>query len=232
MEDLMAARRGHDNDAGTASRILDVAEHLVQVRGFNGFSYADIAAELRITKAALHYHFAGKADLGEALITRYAGRFADALAGVGAGGDDASTKLAAYADLYLQVLRDRRMCLCGMLAAEYQTLPEPMRDAVIKFFDQNETWLENVLAQGREDGSLQFAGSARDTARMVVGGLEGAMLVARPYGDIARFQAAAANLLAGLAPRETAQVDRRLPVGVSGDAGAGAGTGPGAGWPV
>jgi hypothetical protein len=35
---------------------------------------------------------------------------------------------------------------------------------------------------------------------MIVGGLEGAMLVARPYGDVARFQAAAANLLAGLAP--------------------------------
>ena len=32
----MAAGRGRD-DAGTAARILDVAEQLVQVRGFNGF---------------------------------------------------------------------------------------------------------------------------------------------------------------------------------------------------
>jgi TetR/AcrR family transcriptional regulator, transcriptional repressor for nem operon len=197
----MAARRGRDDDAGTASRILDVAERLVQVRGFNGFSYADIAAELQLTKAALHYHFAGKADLGEALITRYASRFAGALAQTDAG-LSASGKLAAYADLYLQVLRDRKMCLCGMLAAEYQTLPQPMRDAVLGFFDQNEIWLEAVLVQGRDEGSLQFTGSARDTARMVVSGLEGAMLIARPYGDIARFQAAAANLLAGLAPTD------------------------------
>ena len=195
----MAASRGHD-DAGTASKILDVAERLVQVRGFNGFSYADIAAELHITKAALHYHFSGKADLGAALITRYASRFADALAEVDADPGEARDKLAGYADLYLQVLRARKMCLCGMLAAEYQTLPQPMQDAVIQFFDRNETWLEGVLEQGRQDGSLQFAGSARDTARMIVGGLEGGMLVARPYGDIARFQAAAANLLAGLAP--------------------------------
>ena len=98
------------------------------------------------------------------------------------------------------MLRNRKMCLCGMLAAEYQTLPPPMRDAVIRFFDQNESWLESVLEQGLADGSLQFAGSARDTARMIVGGLEGAMLVARPYGNIGRFQAAAANLLAGLTP--------------------------------
>lgn len=204
----MAARRGQD--AGTAARILDVAERLVQVRGFNGFSYADIAAELDITKAALHYHFAGKADLGEALIARYAGRFAQALARLDDRDGDAGAKLEGYAGLYLAVLRNRSMCLCGMLAAEYQTLPPPMRDAVIGFFDQNETWLERVLEQGRADGSLVFAGSARDTARMIVSGLEGAMLVARPYGDISRFQAASANLLAGLAPaagRRPAAVD-------------------------
>jgi TetR/AcrR family transcriptional regulator, transcriptional repressor for nem operon len=195
----MAAGRGRD-DAGTASRILDVAERLVQVRGFNGFSYADIAAELQITKAALHYHFAGKAALGEALIARYADRFMGALASLDTGHGTARAKLDAYAGLYLQVLRNRKMCLCGMLAAEYQTLPQPMQDAVIRFFDQNESWLESVLGHGRADGSLHFVGSARDTARMIVGGLEGAMLVARPYGDIARFQAAAANLLTGLTP--------------------------------
>jgi len=193
----MATRRGSD-DAGTAGAILDVAERLVQVRGFNGFSYADIAAQLQISKAALHYHFASKADLGEALIVRYAARFADALAAVEATGAPASAKLADYTALYLQVLQSGRMCLCGMLAAEYQTLPQPMRDALIRFFDENERWLEILLEQGRSAGSLRFAGSARDTARMIVGGLEGAMLVARPYGDAARFQAAAASLLAGL----------------------------------
>ncbi|MGO8882620.1 MAG: TetR/AcrR family transcriptional regulator [Streptosporangiaceae bacterium] len=192
----MAARRGHD--AGTASRILDVAERLVQVRGFNGFSYADVAVELQITKPALHYHFAGKADLGEALIGRYTSRFADALAEVDAVGGGASARLAAYADLYLQVLRNRELCLCGMLAAEYQTLPQPMQDAVIRFFDQNEAWLEGVLEQGQQEGSLQLAGSAQDAARMIVAGLEGAMLVAGPYGAVTRFQAAAASLLGGL----------------------------------
>jgi TetR/AcrR family transcriptional repressor of nem operon len=189
---------GQNGNSGTASRILDVAERLVQIRGFNGFSYADVAAELKISKAALHYHFAGKAELGEALLARYAARFAQALAAVDTDLTEAPAKLDGYAGLYLEVLRHRRMCLCGMLAAEYQTLPAAMQDAVISFFDQNETWLQRVLEQGREDGSLQFAGTARDTARMIVSGLEGAMLVARPYGDIARFQAAAANLLSGL----------------------------------
>ena len=182
----------------TALQILDVAERLVQVRGFNGFSYADVAAELKLTKAALHYHFAGKAELGEALVARYAARFAEALAGVEERTADASARLDAYADLYLDVLRERRMCLCGMMAAEYETLPTPMQDAVIRFFDENEQWLARVSDQGRKDGTLTFTGPPRDTARMIVSGLEGAMLVARPFGDIARFQNAAGHLLAGL----------------------------------
>jgi TetR/AcrR family transcriptional repressor of nem operon len=33
----------------------------VQIRGFNGFSYADVAGELSLTTASLHYHFPGKA---------------------------------------------------------------------------------------------------------------------------------------------------------------------------
>jgi TetR/AcrR family transcriptional regulator, transcriptional repressor for nem operon len=192
----MAGR--HGPDAGTAARILDAAERLVQVRGFNGVSYADIAAQLGITKAALHYHFASKADLGEALITRYAVRFAEALAAVDAGSATASAKLAGYARLYLSVLAGQKMCLCGMLAAEYQTLPQPMRAAVISFFNSNESWLERVLEQGRSEHSLRFAGPARDTARMLISALEGAMLLARPYGDLARFQTAADNLLAGI----------------------------------
>ena len=182
----------------TASRVLDVAEQLVQVRGFNGFSYADIAAELHITKASLHYHFATKADLGEALIARYATRFFSALDAADSDGTSAPAKLSAYAKLYADVLSQQRMCLCGMLAAEYPTLPPPMQSAVLGFFDHNETRLQAVLEQGRNEGSLEFTGPARDTARMIISGLEGAMLVTRPYGDAARFQVAADSLLASL----------------------------------
>jgi TetR/AcrR family transcriptional regulator, transcriptional repressor for nem operon len=184
--------------ADTATRILDVAEGLAQVRGFNGFSYADIAAELNITKAGLHYHFAGKAELGEALIERYAERFSGALEEIDGSGAEAPAKLEAYVRIYADVLRDKRMCLCGMLAAEYETLPEPMREAIVRFFDDNESWLAKVIEQGRQDGSLRGNGSATDEARTIVSGLEGALLVARPFGDVKRFEGAATRLLESL----------------------------------
>ena len=202
----MVAERGR-GDVDTATRILDVAERLAQMRGFNGFSYADIAAEVEITKAALHYHFATKADLGEALIGRYAARFGEALAAIDASTSAAPARLRGYADLYVDVFRKQRMCLCGMLAAEYPTLPGPMQSAVLEFFDHNETWLQAVLEQGRSEGSMDFTGPARDIARMIISGLEGAMLVSRPYGDAARFQAAADGLLASL----TAPAGRSVP---------------------
>ena len=189
----MAARNSGGTD--TASAVLGVAERLVQTRGFNAFSYADIATELGITKPALHYHFAGKAELGEALVARYTSRFSEALEAIDAGGGDAAHKLEAYADLYAQVLAQDRMCLCGMLAADFHTLPGPMRDAVIRFFDHNETWLAGVIEEGRRDGTLQVGGAGREIARIMIDTLEGAILVARTYGDPNRFAGSARRLL-------------------------------------
>jgi TetR/AcrR family transcriptional regulator, transcriptional repressor for nem operon len=179
--------------------ILDIAERLVQQRGYNGFSYADVAAELAVTKAGLHYHFAGKAELGEALMTRYAQRFAAALAEIDAAESSPPEKLDAYAALYASVLEGERMCLCGMLAAEYETLPPRMQAVVLRFFDDNERWLEGVLEAGRREGSLVFEQTEADAARLIMSGLEGAMLVARPFADVGRFETAASALLKSLA---------------------------------
>jgi TetR/AcrR family transcriptional repressor of nem operon len=73
-----------------------------------------------------------------------------------------------------------------------------MRDAVVTFFDDNERWLAHVLDEGRANGTFQFAGSPNEAARMLVAGLEGATLVARPYGEVARFQSAADRLIASV----------------------------------
>jgi TetR/AcrR family transcriptional repressor of nem operon len=183
---------------GTTSRILDVAEHMLQVRGYNGFSYGDVAGELGITRAALHYHFRGKAELGQALIERYAARFGAALAELDSTVASAAAKLRGYAGLYTDVISADRMCLCGMLAAEHRTLPEPLQQAVCAFFASNTAWLRKILDEGRADGTLAFTGTGEDTAAMILGGLEGAMLIARLDGDATRFTATANQLLAGL----------------------------------
>lgn len=184
--------------ADTARRALDVAERLVQTRGFNGFSYADIAEALGVTKASLHYHFATKAELGRHLIERYEAAFLDTLASIDAGQRRAPDKLKRYATIYGDVLRANRMCLCGMLASDYATLPKPMRDKVRHFFDENERWLARVVDEGRTSGQLDFEGAPVEVARMIVASLEGAMMLARSYGEVSRFDATAERLIAEL----------------------------------
>src|ERR1017187_9798984 len=150
-----------------ATAILDVAEQLVQTKGYNGFSYADIAAELGVTKASLHYHFSSKAELGRALIVRYEAVFGAALKAIDQQAAKPPEKLRQYVGLYDAVMRNDRMCLCGMLAAEYATLPSPMQEGLKRFFDMNERWLTTVLKHGRRSGSFLFKESANERARVV-----------------------------------------------------------------
>ncbi len=194
----LSSRTAPPTPAATA--ILDVAERLAQTRGYNGFSYADIAAELGVTKASLHYHFPSKAELGRALIERYHGLFGAALDAIDGQTKSPQEKLKRYVGLYDSVLSNERMCLCGMLAAEYATLPAPMQEGLTAFFDANERWLTAVLEEGLRAGTFAFREAAKERARVLLGALEGAMLVARSYGNARRFQTAAASVLADLAP--------------------------------
>jgi TetR/AcrR family transcriptional repressor of nem operon len=193
-----------------ATAILDVAERLAQTLGYNGFSYADIAAQLGVTKASLHYHFPTKAELGRTLIERYRVLFGAALEEIDQHAKGPHEKLQQYVGLYNSVLTNERMCLCGMLAAEYATLPAPMQKGLKLFFDANERWLTAVLEQGLRAGTYRFGEPANERARVLLGALEGAMLVARSYGNPRRFQAAAVYLLADLGARK-APTQRRRP---------------------
>jgi TetR/AcrR family transcriptional regulator, transcriptional repressor for nem operon len=192
----------------THQKILDIAERLLQVRGYNGFSYADIAGVLRVTKASLHYHFPSKADLGRQLMERYTQNFVAALAAIDASRASASEKLQRYVAIYADVLANNRMCLCGMLAAEYATLPKQVKLEVTRFFDANEAWLVGVLGEGKRAKVIHFSGPAIEAARVLVAGLEGAMMLARTYGDKERFKRASNRLLVELASAGSASAPR------------------------
>src|SRR5580693_9115249 len=89
----------------TSARVLDVAERLIQTRGYNGFSYADIAAELGVTKATLHFHYRTKEQLGIQIINRYRERFMEALERIGSRTRSLPAQLEAYTELYGDTLR-------------------------------------------------------------------------------------------------------------------------------
>ena len=119
------------------------------------------------------------------------------------GGTDALARVVAQKLTQMwnqQVIVENKAGVAGVLAADYDTLPESMQRKVIGFFDLNETWLSALLERGLAEGSLRCAGSPDDHAKLMVGALEGAMLVARTYHDGQRFSGAADRLLAELCP--------------------------------
>lgn len=186
----------------TAGRILDLAEGLIQRRGYEAYSYADIADALQIRKASIHYHFQSKGELTRAVAARYRAAFAATLNGLQSECPDPSTRLMRYVRLFRDALRDGdHMCLYGMLASDSATLPEPVRAEVNGFFDDQEAWLTALLREGRTAGVFEFEGKAEDAAGALLAGLEGAMLVARSRRDVKYFAAVALRLVGALTSR-------------------------------
>lgn len=163
----------------TADRILDSAQALVQVRGYNGFSYADISAELSIAKPSIHHYFPTKAALAEALIARYRKQFAAALQEVDDNAGSARQRLVDYARLYAETFaQGGRICLCGVFAVDAESLPVQVRQATDGFFADQRRWVAGVLAEAGVPAAR--AGAA---AEAYLAALEGALLLARAHGQ-------------------------------------------------
>ena len=181
--------------SATADRVVEAATSVVQTRGYNGFSYADIADLVGIRTSSLHHHFPAKGDLGQEVASRYRRAFGEALADIESDTDDPIARLERYVHLYARQLSDHgRICLCGMLAAEYATLPAPVQGEVRGFFDDQREWLARVLGGERRPGA-----DAQRRADVFLAGLEGALLVARTDGGSARFARTARELVSLLA---------------------------------
>jgi len=166
------------------AQILDVAQEMVQTRGFNAFSFGDIADRIGVKPAAIHYHFPSKYDLGVALMRRYRHRLHASLAKIDELRISPRRKLERYFALFQATLKpDNRMCLCGMLATEMPTLSDPIRDEIRGFVEDNELWLARLLGEGRKSGTLDFEGSPAAAARIIYFTLQGAMISSRTFGD-------------------------------------------------
>jgi len=188
-------------DSPAQTRILDAAERLCQTRGFNGFSFRDVAGIVGIRSASIHYHFPTKGDLGKALIVRYRHRIETVLGEIERKEQSVEGRIKRFVAMLRDLLRDEnRLCLCGILAAEAGTLSDEMKTEVRRFFDGCEQWLAKELKAGREKGELAFDGPPAAAARTMLSALEGAMITARAFGDDRRLTESAQWMLGRLLP--------------------------------
>ncbi|MEM9477840.1 MAG: TetR/AcrR family transcriptional regulator [Pseudomonadota bacterium] len=159
--------------------ILDVAERLIRTHGYSGFSFREVASEVGIKSASVHYHFPTKPDLAAAVAKRYRERFADALEQAERQG---TGRVKAWRDLFNKALeQDGLMCLCGILAAEGNSLPADVAREAHAFLQFGIQSLNEV-----EPGQ----------GTRILSQLEGAMLIARSASDPRIFFEATENLVA------------------------------------
>ncbi len=177
----------------TKAALLQAAEHAVRRRGYDGFSYADLAREVGIRKPSIHHHFPTKADLGEALIAQYRQRFMATLHAITEGGGPAARQLSSYLRVYRDALAGGDMvCLCVALSSERDSLSEPILATLNAFHTQSTDWLEDVFNAGAQDNSIKNPGAPQAEAFNALALVEGAQLMARAAADTKIFDEATA----------------------------------------
>lgn len=156
-------------------KILDAAEKRVRAVGYNAVSFRELAGDVGVKSASIHYHFPQKVDLGVVLVERYSSRFAASLDAID------TTKLRPALKAFLKLYGDAlvlgdSVCLCAILGAEANGLPRDISLAVRKFFEMNQAWLKTLFKK--------HGVSAKTHQPLeILASLEGAMIVASTLQD-------------------------------------------------
>ena len=180
---------------GRADEILDLAQEMIQTRGFNAFSFQDIAHELGIKKASVQFYFPKKEDLGQKVVQRYCDRFDTFLAELDRENLDLKEALARYLVPFYQVSQGGNLvCLCGVLGGEFVSLPTQVQQEVETFFRKQESWLTQCLAKGAERGEFSPKASPAACAKSFFAALQGALIIARSRHDPDYFHQVAQTL--------------------------------------
>lgn len=167
----------------TATELLDAAQRMVQERGFNAFSYNDLAEAIGIRTASIHYHFKTKADLGKALVDRYREELTTTLAALDRKCRTNKARLRGLIQVYRDTERAGVVCLCGSLASDIETLRDDLRDAVRSYLGTTVAWVGQTIRAGMVEGEFDPVASPADLASSLVAGLQGGLLVGRANGD-------------------------------------------------
>jgi len=163
--------------------ILNLAESLLQDRGFNGFSYAHIASELNVKNAAIHYHFPTKEDLSVAVIKRYRERFKLWINNSRVKDLSYEEKLDWFFSIYTDMRADKgKVCLVGSMEAEFNSIPDGLQVEVQALHKELLAWLQVTLGEGRDVGVFQFSGESSNKAGLILSTLQGGLQMARALG--------------------------------------------------
>lgn len=177
---ICAAITENEPMSDTKTLILDIAEDLLQDKGYNGFSYNNISKSLCMKNAAIHYHYPSKEDLGQNIIKRARGRFRKWINLPETQALNSWERLDLFLSVYYKSLDDnKKVCLVGSLATDYNTLPPSMQVETQLLIKEITEWLCNLLIESRNSGIWFVRGEPQGKATAILTSLVGGLQLAR-----------------------------------------------------
>jgi len=166
----------------TRQAILERAERYLQDAGFSSFSFRDLAADLGIKSASVHYHFPSKEALGVALLQGYRESF-ERWAASRRDSGSAQADLVEWLRYYRSLARKGDICAGGAFGAEYGELPERVRRELGALLDTIRKWVRATLEAGRKRGEIRADGKLDDQTALVLAAVQGGTQIARITGS-------------------------------------------------
>jgi TetR/AcrR family transcriptional regulator, transcriptional repressor for nem operon len=194
----------------TRQRIVEAAMELFWLKGYGSTSIADILSRSQVNSGSLYYFFPGKQDLLIAVLEAYRDGIGSALLEPAwAGVDDPVERVFALLANYRRALIDTDCtygCPIGSLALELHEPDPPVRELLAANF---EGWVDAVEGCLRRASDRFPEGSDfRAIAELALNVMEGGVMQARTYRDIAHFDRSVGqlrNFVDGLMVKEAAQ---------------------------
>lgn len=172
-----------------ALEIIQRTNELLAKGGYNGFSYADIAALVDVRKASIHHHFPAKADLVKATVAVHREATRHGLQSLSLLDIDPLERLVAYSRFWAECIQASNppICICALLAAELPSIPAEVADEVKAHFNELHAWIASSMEEGQANGAMRLSDSPSAEASMFMAAIHGAMLSARAVGDASVF---------------------------------------------
>lgn len=175
----------------TRTKILDVAEELIQSVGVNAMSYKHISEAVGIRKASIHHHFPKKDDLVDELLHKCQNSYGANYRSIVEGKGTAPEKLKNLAGVFRNGLRSEKLCMVGSISTDKNTLQDSSCKILENTIEKTVKIFSTVFEQGREEKSLVFVGEPGDAAYSFFAFLVGTQIVARANGGEEMFDRAA-----------------------------------------
>ncbi|MEO7529791.1 MAG: TetR/AcrR family transcriptional regulator [Sediminibacterium sp.] len=166
----------------TKEEIIRIGKELIKLYGYNAFSYADISSQLNMKNAAVHYHFRGKEDLLAGILDNYINDYSLLGKHLQASGLSAMQKLEKFIERYSQLVDSNSICIIGSVAADYNTLPESVKEKTSDLIEMVMNLVEKTLQEGKRSGELSFSESSRTQALLIMTNLAAGVQLARISG--------------------------------------------------